>query len=151
MRIPAHTQELVLLEAGYMCGNPRCRHVLTLELHHMLWVRDGGGNEPSNLIALCPNCHALHTQGYIPAGAIRVWKGLLISLNSVNRANLDHRPGSVALAPALALVPTALAGVCLAARRRVSALGCSLAAGAALVGLLFYGVRRRGKKTVRGS
>jgi hypothetical protein len=36
-----------------------------------------------------PNCHSLHTQGHIQAGAIRVWKGLLISLNSVNRANLD--------------------------------------------------------------
>lgn len=88
-QVSAHTSELVLLEAGYMCANPTCRQVLTLELHHIVWVRDGGGNEPSNLIALCANCHARHTRGYIPGGAIRVWKGMLISLNSVNRSNVD--------------------------------------------------------------
>ena len=32
----------VLLEAAYRCGSPRCRHTLTLELHHIVWVRDGG-------------------------------------------------------------------------------------------------------------
>jgi len=55
----------------------------------MIWVRDGGGNEPTNLIALCPNCHSLHTHGHIPDQAVRVWKGMLLSLNSVNRSNLD--------------------------------------------------------------
>lgn len=35
-----------------MCGNPRCRHILTLELHHIVWVRDGGGNEASNTTVL---------------------------------------------------------------------------------------------------
>jgi hypothetical protein len=88
-KVATDTRELMLLEAGYMCANPVCRHVLTLELHHIEWVRDGGGNEPSNLIALCPNCHALHTCGRIPTSAIRVWKGILISLNSVNRSNAD--------------------------------------------------------------
>lgn len=71
----------VLMEAGYMCGNPRCRHILTLELHHIVWVADGGGDDASNLIALCPNCHALHTNGHIPQGAIRHWKGMLLALN----------------------------------------------------------------------
>jgi len=72
-----------------MCANPRCRHILTLELHHIVWVKDGGGNEPSNLLALCPNCHSLHTNGHIPAEAIRVWKSMLLTLNQTNRANLD--------------------------------------------------------------
>lgn len=88
-KVAPQTREIVLLEAGYMCANPRCRHILTLELHHIVWVRDQGGNEPSNLIALCPNCHALHTKGHIPHEAVRVWKAMLISLNSVNRSNLD--------------------------------------------------------------
>lgn len=88
-KVATDTRELILLESGYMCANPVCRHVLTLELHHIDWVRDGGGNEPSNLVALCPNCHARHTHGHIPASAIRVWKGMLISLNSVNRSNAD--------------------------------------------------------------
>jgi predicted HTH domain antitoxin len=72
-----------------MCANPTCRHILTLELHHIVRVRDHGGNEPSNLIALCANCHALHTRGHIPITAVRVWKEMLISLNSVNRSNVD--------------------------------------------------------------
>jgi hypothetical protein len=88
-KIPTDTRELVLLEAGYMCANPACRHVLTLEIHHIVWVSDKGGDEHFNLIALCANCHALHTRDHIPASAIRVWKGMLISLNSVNRSNAD--------------------------------------------------------------
>ncbi len=87
--IPPATKQLVLLESGYMCANPRCRHILTLEIHHIIWVRDGGGNEPSNLLALCPNCHALHTREHIPQEAIRTWKGMLIALNSINRNSID--------------------------------------------------------------
>jgi len=69
------------MEAGYKCGNPACRHILTLELHHIVWVRDGGGNDLSNLLVLCPNCHSLHTAGHIPETAIRHWKGMLVALN----------------------------------------------------------------------
>jgi len=64
-----------------MCGNPRCRVILTLEVHHITWVRDGGGNQSTNLLALCPNCHTLHTNGVIPERAIRHWKGMLHALN----------------------------------------------------------------------
>jgi hypothetical protein len=89
-KVPAHTRDAVLCEAGYMCGNPRCRHILTLELHHIVWVRDGGGNEPANLLCLCPNCHALHTAGHIPQSAILHWKGALEALNhAFNRESRD--------------------------------------------------------------
>ena len=84
-----HTRQLLLLESGYKCASPTCRHVLTLELHHITWVKDGGGNEPDNLIALCPNCHALHTKGHIPVEAIVTWKSLLLSLNNHNRGTAD--------------------------------------------------------------
>lgn len=87
--IPAPVRRAVLLEAAYRCGNPRCRHVLTLELHHIVWVRDGGGNVPENLIALCPNCHSLHTAGHIPAEAVQSWKGVLVSLNNPHRVSAD--------------------------------------------------------------
>jgi len=87
--IPATTRRRILLEGGYKCANPSCRHVLTLELHHIEWVRDGGGNEPANLLALCPNCHALHTKGEIPREAIEVWKGFLTALNDPNRNAAD--------------------------------------------------------------
>jgi hypothetical protein len=60
-----------------------------LELHHIVWAKDGGDNAPENLLALCPNCHSLHTQKYIPETAIRTWKGLLAALNSANRSTAD--------------------------------------------------------------
>ena len=82
-------RQLALLEAGYKCANPVCRHILTLELHHIVWVKDEGTNEPENLLALCPNCHSLHTAGRIPVGAIRTWKSLLVSLNTSSRTAAD--------------------------------------------------------------
>jgi hypothetical protein len=87
--LPPSTRQLVLLEAGYRCSNPVCRHVLTLEVHHIDWVRAGGGNDPSNLLALCGNCHSLHTYGHIPEAAIRAWKAMLASLNNPHRGNAD--------------------------------------------------------------
>lgn len=89
-RIPASVKLQVLTEAGYMCANPRCKHMLTLELHHLEWVRDGGGNSSENLVALCSNCHALHTRGHIPRGAIDAWKQMLMLVNgSLDRESLD--------------------------------------------------------------
>jgi hypothetical protein len=89
IRIPDSVKALVLLEAGYKCANPTCRHILTIELHHIVWVRDGGDNDPGNLLALCPNCHSLHTYGHIPAQAINTWKSLLLALNSSNHGTAD--------------------------------------------------------------
>ena len=89
-RPPARgVRDAVLLEAGFKCANPICRHILTLELHHIDWVKDGGGNVPSNLVALCPNCHSLHTAGHISRAAIEAWKSLLLSLNNPHRASAD--------------------------------------------------------------
>ncbi|WP_170762421.1 HNH endonuclease [Ruegeria lacuscaerulensis] len=28
-----------------------------LEVHHKVWLSEGGADEPSNMVALCPNCH----------------------------------------------------------------------------------------------
>lgn len=80
----------VLREAGYKCANPTCRNILTLQLHHMIWVKDGGKNEATNLIALCGHCHDMHTQGHIPASAISHWKGILHALNhAFNKESMD--------------------------------------------------------------
>jgi hypothetical protein len=87
--ISRSTREAVLLEAGYKCANPVCRNVLALELHHIIWVKEGGPSTADNLIALCGHCHDLHTAGHIPADAIRAWKGLLVSLSNPSRASVD--------------------------------------------------------------
>lgn len=71
----------VLTEAGYRCAVPTCRTILAIDLHHVVRVAENGPNTTHNLIALCPNCHRLYHRGEIDAEAIRVWKGMLVTLN----------------------------------------------------------------------
>jgi hypothetical protein len=92
--IPVDVKFLVLHEAGYKCGNPTCRHVLTLDIHHMVRVADKGPDTAENLLALCPNCHSLHHRGEIPTASIRAWKMLVLALNEA----FDTRSVDVLLA-----------------------------------------------------
>jgi hypothetical protein len=87
--VPPAVRAAVLMEAGYKCASPTCRNVIALDIHHILWVKDGGPTEPDNLIALCGYCHDLHIQGHIPAAEIVAWEGLLVSLNNPNWAGVD--------------------------------------------------------------
>jgi hypothetical protein len=84
------TRQCILLEAGYKCANPSCRHILTLELHHIVWVKEGGGNAPDNRITLCPNCYSLPTNAHISADVIQAWKSCLVSLYNPHRASGDQ-------------------------------------------------------------
>jgi hypothetical protein len=88
--IPRSVQIQVLAQAGYMCGNPRCRNLLGLDLHHIEPVRDNGPNTPDNLIPLCMLCHGLHTRGEMDRKAIEQWK-LILSLvgDALDRDSLD--------------------------------------------------------------
>jgi 5-methylcytosine-specific restriction endonuclease McrA len=44
-----------------LCSEPETQW-LKLEIHHLIRRFDGGSNEISNLMALCPNCHSkLHS------------------------------------------------------------------------------------------
>ncbi len=80
----------VLHEAGYKCSNPTCRTIITLDIHHLDYVSKGGSNTPSNLLALCPNCHQLHHKGHIPEQSIRAWKMLQLTLNEAfNKQSVD--------------------------------------------------------------
>lgn len=88
--IPIDVKRTVLHEAGYKCANPVCRHIITLDIHHMIYVADGGTDTAENLLPLCPNCHALHHAGQIPVASIRTWKMLLLSLNEAfDRRSVD--------------------------------------------------------------
>ena len=71
----------VLTEAGYRCAVPTCRTILAIDLHHMVPVSEGGGNQAANLIALCPTCHALFHRGDISRDSIYTWKSLIASLS----------------------------------------------------------------------
>lgn len=84
------TRMLVLHESGYKCSNPACRMVLTLDIHHIEYVAEGGADSQDNLLALCPNCHSLHHNGHIPRESLRAWKVLLLALNEgFDRRSVD--------------------------------------------------------------
>lgn len=40
----------------HICGF-NCKPILIM--HHIVPVGVGGGNDPSNVVPLCPNCHAI--------------------------------------------------------------------------------------------
>jgi len=54
---------------------------MTLELHHMIRFADGGCDDASNLIALCPNCHTRHHDGEIPMQSLKIWKQNQLALS----------------------------------------------------------------------
>lgn len=70
----------VLTEAGYRCAVPTCRNILAIDMHHIIEVVEGGGNQLVNLLALCPTCHALFHRGIISRDSIYSWKSVLVSL-----------------------------------------------------------------------
>ena len=62
----------VLLRSGGRCENPRCsgdiqdrtiRGEPILEIDHVHDLALGGRDHPGQMIALCPNCHAIKTRG----------------------------------------------------------------------------------------
>jgi hypothetical protein len=79
-KLPLNTVVIVLTEAGYRCAVPTCRGILALDMHHIWEVSAGGSDDPSNLIALCPTCHALYTRGTIKRESIYVYKAMLVAL-----------------------------------------------------------------------
>jgi len=72
----------VLTEAGYRCAVPTCRSILAIDLHHIWEVNAGGSDDPCNLIALCPTCHALYHRGTIKEESIYAYKAILVSLSN---------------------------------------------------------------------
>jgi hypothetical protein len=79
--LPLDTKATVLTEAGYRCAVPSCRGILALDMHHTWEVSAGGGDDPANLIALCPTCHALYHRGTISSSAIYIYKAMLVAIS----------------------------------------------------------------------
>lgn len=88
--IPKKDRHAILREAGYCCAVPICGTTLAIDLHHIWEVKNGGGNELSNLIALCPTHHALYHRGHITAESVAEWKQRLITINEVG-AHTIHK------------------------------------------------------------
>jgi hypothetical protein len=70
----------VLIEAGYRCAMPRCE-ARTLDVHHIVDHAKGGPDTFDNLIALCPNCHRMVTDGRVDRKAVQQIKANLSVLN----------------------------------------------------------------------
>lgn len=88
--VPLEIKQLVLHESGYKCANPVCRHLITLDIHHLIPVAEDGTDTAENLLPLCPNCHSLHHRGEISSNSIRTWKILLLALNEAyDKRNID--------------------------------------------------------------
>lgn len=79
-RLTLSTVTKVLTESGYRCAVPTCRGILALDMHHIWEVSAGGGDDPTNLIALCPTCHALYHRGTISAESISTYKSMLVAI-----------------------------------------------------------------------
>lgn len=79
-KLPLKKRVIVLTESGYRCAVPTCRNILALDMHHIWEVSAGGGDDPSNLIALCPTCHALYHRGTIKQESIYVYKATLVAI-----------------------------------------------------------------------
>ena len=78
--LPLNTRVMVLTESGYRCAVPTCRNILALDMHHLWEVSAGGSDDPANLVALCPTCHALYHRGTIQAESIYVYKSMLVAI-----------------------------------------------------------------------
>lgn len=78
--LPLKTRVILLTEAGYRCAVPTCRNILALDMHHIWEVSAGGSDDPSNLIALCPTCHALYHRGTYKQESIYLWKAMLVAI-----------------------------------------------------------------------
>lgn len=80
-KLPASTRELLLTECGYRCAVPNCRAILTLQIHHIYEVSEGGGDDLPNLIALCGYCHGMYHAGSYTRESIQSWKAMLVAIS----------------------------------------------------------------------
>jgi hypothetical protein len=58
-----------------------------MDMHHVHEVSEGGSDAPSNLIALCPTCHALYHRGTISRESIYVSKAMHVAMTRAFNVN----------------------------------------------------------------
>lgn len=95
------TRRAVLLRSGGRCENPDCSGMPNdvsrsgtpiLDVDHVVDLGLGGPDHPSNMIALCPNCHAMKTRGK----KSEVWRSLFLRIAIERHASSSSpaRPSS---------------------------------------------------------
>ena len=80
--IPIGLERVVKIEAGHRCAIPTCR-CTTVEIAHIVPWNEIKEHKFDNLIALCPNCHALYDRDKkIDQKSMMIYKANLGLLNS---------------------------------------------------------------------
>jgi hypothetical protein len=87
----------VLARDHHCCAIPGCRAARNLDVHHIRFRSDGGGNELSNMITLCSGHHALLHNGVL---TIRGEAPNALEFAWRDHSARDRRTGSVAGTPA---------------------------------------------------
>jgi 5-methylcytosine-specific restriction endonuclease McrA len=69
--IPTATRQQVYARAMGRCERPRCSYSGKLHIHHI--DENPSNNSPTNLVAVCPNCHSRIHDGEFSIDAQRSW------------------------------------------------------------------------------
>lgn len=94
----ANTKAYILDRDGYVCQNKKCvckiKHP-KLNVHHIIFKRDGGSDEQENLITLCKDCHDDLHEGKFVLNLKGKKKGVLkhaTQMNSIRVQLLNRFP-----------------------------------------------------------
>ena len=108
--IPPAVRRAVLQLDGHRCQVPGCTNRLWLDIHHLEYRRNGGGNSEENLLSLCSTHHQLLHDGLLgierEAGGLvyRFGDGRVVQATHVGHAG-RRRPGPGLPTPPLAAHP----------------------------------------------
>ena len=95
----ANTRAFILARDGYKCQCCKGKHKDSLlEVHHIVFRRNGGSDNPDNLITLCHTCHKGVHDGTITLGNKGKKKSNLsfaTQMNSIRKQLLDYYDDSV--------------------------------------------------------
>lgn len=69
--IPQPIRNKLLVEAKHRCC---ICYEMIVDIHHIIWRMEGGSNDESNLIVLCPNCHRRVEMQKITPTQLRMYK-----------------------------------------------------------------------------
>ena len=94
-----NTKAMVLNRDGYKCHICKTKKQgVKLEVHHIIFRSNGGGDSPENLITLCHNCHEKLHNGEIKLKLKGEPKGQLkhaTQMNSIRIQLLKHYPEAI--------------------------------------------------------
>lgn len=71
-RLSQRKKERLISKVGTRCCYPRCKETITLDVHHIVPISEGGTNKENNLVVLCANHHRMARDGTIPRERLKL-------------------------------------------------------------------------------